>query len=362
MQSSRCRLKRLAAATIAIAALASAARLKAEMLIEVREENGQLRFYSNLVPGNHNVPELPVRGRSASAQILVEAGDGPQRPVRSFRVESWQDVASEDGRSTLRAGFSANLEPTSVPDRFRLRLEVHHVHEGVLQVQTSILRRGFGMYYLSFAHAGTSAAPTKVVGRAKSLLELMLESPQAYKAFEEAAQACSLPSVGLVPQSRFSPTVIEAVMGDAIVLPTVEASPDWARLVAELDSDDYEVRAKASESLLAAEGGVTRYLQKLRPEELSLEQRARIAYIIRRLTVEMPPVPQPLAVEELRALQMAPPNDWLARLVMSSEEPVRKWALDRLHRQGLLGELPPNPSPAERRELFDALTRQISPP
>ncbi|MBX7167224.1 MAG: hypothetical protein K1X74_12920 [Pirellulales bacterium] len=330
----------------------------AEMLILLREESNQLRFWSNLLAGHHNIVELPVRDRSASAQILVEPGEGPLRLVRQFRVESWDEVAGP--RGPLQTGFAVELEPTRVADRYRLRFEVRRARDGRVVQEHFVLRRGIGMFYLSKGESGDGATE-QTIARAKSLVEMMLEYPQVYRDLEQAAQECSLPGLQFVPETRYSPTVIEAVMGEPIEL-TGPAVPDaWPQWVAALDADEYAERRAALDALIAAGPDVARYLRSLPAEDLSPEQRAQIAYVLKSHTIELPAAPQPLAPEDLRDLQESPPDEWLARVLMSSDRRVRSWATGRLARRGIaVPALEPEADFAERKRVSDLVRQHLS--
>ena len=323
------------------------------------EHDGELRAWTPMASGSRAVDGLQWCGQAVTARISVLPGDDPLRRVHSFRFESWgEEIALANqlpGMDRVREGFGAYLEPTSSPHRYGLRLDWCQVVDGQPVYHQTTLRRGFGNFYLSFSDGG--AAP--IVYRAKTLAQMMLEHATAYHAFEEKANQCSLRGVALVPRSRYSPTVIHHVMGAPIVLLAPPERAAWQRLVAQLDDDAYKRRDAATQALLRAGAAVVPFLEGLDNGELSLEQRARIQYIVRAFAEDMPPEPQPLESGELEQLQREPPASWLAHLILSAEDEVRSWAADRLHRVGLIIDLPREPNRDERTALFRYLMAEI---
>lgn len=331
-------------------------------ILVLRETDGQLGAWSSLPSGGQKITSVTRRGKPVIVQISVLPGEEEMRRVQSFRYEVWgNEIETREvsvGRSkTVREGFAAFWEPTSSPERYAIRFESNRLIEGRAILRQATLRRGYGGYFLTFQDGGLPP----IAKRAKTIPELMLEFPTAYQALEEAAHQCSLVGLSLVPESRFSPSVIRDVMGEVVEEETPPpSSGDWQQLVEQLNHDEYNRRVAASNELLAAGVEVVKFLASLDPRTLTLEQRSRIRYIVRTFTVESPPDPEPLSREEVRKLQQELPPEWLAHLLMSSQEPVRIWAIGQLHRQHVLIDLAPSASRTERRELYLSLLERLS--
>jgi len=341
------------------AAQAVAAESKHRILL-LRETDGHLGAWSSLPAGGQKVTSVTRHGQPVTVQLSVLPGEELPRRVQSFRYEAWgNELPMPKGfttnSKTTREGFAAFWEPTSSSQRYAVRFETNRLVEGRPILHQVTLRRGYGGYFLIFQDGNLPP----IANRAKTISELMLEFPTAYQALEEAAARCSLVGLSLVPESRFSPLVIRDVMGEAIEeAPPAPHHGRWRRLVEQLDDDRYERRVAASEALLAIGVDVVKFLASLDPQTLTLEQRSRIRYIVRTFTIESPPDPQPLSREQLRRLQQERPPEWLAQLLMSSEDPIRRWAVDQLHRHNILVDLSPRATRAQRREIcFDLLER-----
>ncbi len=353
-----------AAATMVLAVFGSAQVASAESrhrILVLRETDGHLGAWSSLPSGGQKVPSVTRHGQPVTVHLSILPGEGPLRRVQSFRYEAWgKEIPLPDGFATrgksIREGFAAFWEPTSSTERYAVRFETNRLVEGQPILRQATLRRGYGGYYLTFQ----DGILPPVAKRAKTIPELMLEFPTAYGALEEAAHQCSLVGLSLVPQSRFSPLVIRDVMGEVI---EEETPPPrlghWQRLVKQLDDDRYDQRVAASEALLAIGVDVVRFLASLDPQTLTLEQRARIRYIARTFTIESPPEPEPLSREELRHLQQEMPPQWLAHLLMSSEESIRVWAVDQLHRHRILVDLSPRATRTQRRQYYRELITRL---
>ncbi len=331
-------------------------------ILVLRETDGQLGAWSCLPSGGQKITSVTRRGKPVTVHISVLPGNEEMRRVQSFRYEVWgNEIPAPEGSAgpgkTIREGFAAFWEPTSSPERYAIRFETNRLVEGSAILRQATLRRGYGGYFLTYQDGGLPP----IAKRAKTIPELMLEFPTAYQALEEAAHQCSLVGLSLVPESRFSPSVIRDVMGEKVEEETAPPpSSDWQQLVDQLNHDEYDQRAAASNKLLAAGVEVVKFLAALDPQTLTLEQRARIRYILRTFTVESPPDPAPLSRDAVRKLQQELPSKWLAHLLMSSQEPVRTWAIGQLHRQNVLIDLAPSAPRAERRELYLGLLERLS--
>lgn len=346
---------------VTLASIEAVAATKQTILI-LRETDGQLLAWSSLPAGGQKVPSVTRRGKPVVVHLSVLPGDEPLRRVQSFRFEAWgSEIPTPEGYvtrgRTIREGFAAFWEPTSSAERYAIRFETNRMVEGQPVLRQATLRRGYGGYYLTFQ----DGMLPPVVCRAKTIPEMMLEFPTAYRAIEESAHQCSLVGLSLVPQSRFSPLVIRDVMGETVEedIPAPQIA-DWQQLVEQLDDDRYDQRVAASDALMAIGVDVVKFLAELDPRQLTLEQRSRIRYIMRTFTVESPPEPEPLPRAEVRKLQQELPPDWLAHLLMATEEPIRTWAVDKLHRQNVLVELSPRATRTERRELYRDLLERLS--
>ncbi len=340
-----------------------AAAAETHNFLVLRETAGHLGAWSSLPAGGQKIPSVTRRGQSVIVQLSVLPSEEPLHRVQSFRYEAWgNEIPMPEGFASrgkkIHEGFAAFWEATSSPLRYAVRFVTNRVVEGQPLLRQATLRRGYGGYFLTFQD-GTLPP---VVKRAKTIPELMLEFPTAYQALEETAHQCSLVGLSLVPESRFSPSVIRDVMGKVIEEETPPPPTGrWQRLVEQLDDDRYEQRVDASKALLAIGIDVVKFLSRLDPQQLTLEQRARIRYIVRTFTVESPPEPEPLSREQLRQLQRDLPPRWLAHLLMSSQAPIRTWAVDQLHRQDILVDLSPGATRSERRKLYQHLLEQLSP-
>ncbi len=340
-----------------------------ETVLVVREQEGRLQILSTFAPGKHVVRGLRRGARDVVAQAVVGPGTGAWRPVRSLTLECGHRRAPQaprPGRAPgfeprqWSEGFAVHLEPRAGASQFTLRFEHVGFQGAELRPRQVTLVQGNGQYYLTVHNpprAGRALA-------ARSFTSLMLEYPQAYRSLEEVAELCSLPGWSLVPHSLFSPTVIAMVMSSRTP-PSPSAEPTDAqlrRLIEQLDSDQYAAREAASRSILQGGGRASLFLDRIDPRSLSVEQRLEVAYLARSLATQFPPQPRPVSDSQLAELWRTQPSTWLARLVLSSDNEVRAWAIERLQTSGITARLPTQASRAEREQVFAEVWRQVQRP
>ena len=96
-------------------------------------------------------------------------------------------------------------------------------------------------YHLRVTATGQEPLP---IGRGKLLTDLMVESADAYRRFEQLAASCCRPAFELVPTSRFSPALVAQVVDREMMKPTAKQAAEFQHMLADLDSDQLAVRER----------------------------------------------------------------------------------------------------------------------